>query len=337
MTITDIASVTPSVLETDSVLTSANKWDHFQARWGYKRSEHRVDAGLYALGNPTPESPVFVTANYTLSFDAVRSSLEGTDGYILVLDTDGINVWCAAGKRTFGTDELVKRIQATRLEDVVEHHRLILPQLGAPGVSAQEVKRRSGFKVDFGPVRAKDLPTYMKAGEATPEMRRMRFGLWDRIVLIPVELVQVLLPMLVAAVVLFFAAGPLAAAATVMAVLAGAALFPALLPWIPTAAFSTKGFLLGGIAAMPFAVTAFMTNPSTVWWDRLGWPLVYLLTMPPVAAFLALNFTGASTFTSRSWVKREIFTYVPIMAIMLGTGIVIVVTLSLIRLLGGTG
>ncbi len=337
MTTTDSASVPALVRETDSILTPANKWDHFLARWGYKRSEHRVETGLYALGDPTPASPVFVTANYTLSFDALRSSLEGTDGYLLVLDTEGINVWCAAGKKTFGTDELVQRIQATRLEDVVDHRRLILPQLGAPGISAQEVKRRSGFKVDFGPVRAKDLPAYIKTGEATPEMRQVRFDLVDRIVLIPVELVQVLLPMLVAAIVLFFAAGPLAAASAVIAVLAGAALFPVLLPWIPTSAFSTKGFLLGGVAAMPFAVTALMTNPSTLWWDRLGWPLVYLLTMPPVAAFLSLNFTGASTFTSRSWVKREIFTYVPIMAIMIGTGILIVVTLSLIRLLGGTG
>ena len=324
------------VRKTDSVITPANRWDHFLARWGYKRGEHRVEAGLYGLGDPTPDSPVFVTANYTLSFDALRSSLKGADGYILVLDTEGSNVWFAAGKKTFGTDELVHRIEATGLAEVVGHRRLILPQLGAPGISAQEVKRRSGFKVDFGPVRAKDLPAYVKTGEATPEMRRVSFQFWDRVVLIPVELVQVILPMLVAAVVLFFAAGPMAAAAAIVAVLAGAALFPALLPWIPTSAFSTKGFLLGGIAAMPFAVTALMTNPSTVWWDRVGWPLVYLLTMPPVSAFLALNFTGASTFTSRSWVKREIFTYVPIMAIMVVTGILTVVTLLLIRFLGGT-
>lgn len=337
MTITDAAIGPPLVRETDSILTPANKWDHFLARWGYNRNGHRVEAGLYALGDPTPASPVFVTANYTLSFDALRSSLEGTDGYILVLDTEGINVWCAAGKKTFGTEELVHRIRATRLEGVVEHRRLILPQLGAPGISGQEVKRRSGFKVDFGPVRAKDLPAYMKTGEAAPEMRQVRFDLWDRIVLIPVELVQVLLPMLAAAIILFFAAGPLAAVSAVVTVLAGAALFPVLLPWIPTSAFSTKGFLLGGVAAMPFAVTAFVTNPSTLWWDRLGWPLVYVLTMPPVAAFLALNFTGASTFTSRSWVKREIFTYVPIMAIMIVTGILIVATLLLIPFLGGTG
>ena len=335
MTDTDPARPKPSARKTDSILTPANRWDHFLARWGYKRSEHRVEAGLYALGNPTPASAVFVTANYSLSFDALRSSLADTDGYILVLDTDGINVWCAAGKGSFGTDELVRRIQEAKLEDVVDHRVLILPQLGAPGVSAQEVKRGSGFKVEYGPVRARDLPEYMKTREATPGMRQVRFDLGDRIVLIPVELVQVLLPMLAAAIVFYFAAGLLAAIAAITAVLAGAALFPILLPWIPTSAFSAKGFLLGGMTALPFAAAAFMTNASTVWWNQLGWSLVYLLAMPPVTAFLALNFTGASTFTSRSWVKREIFTYVPVMAIMLGTGILLIIVFSLIRLLGG--
>ena len=87
-----------------STLTFANYWDHFVTRWGINRMAHRVEPGLYALGNPTRDSSVFVTANYTLSFDALRAALDGRDVYILVLDTQGINVWCAAGKGTFGTD-----------------------------------------------------------------------------------------------------------------------------------------------------------------------------------------------------------------------------------------
>jgi hypothetical protein len=321
--------------KTDSVLTLANRWDHFLARWGHRRNEHRVEPGLYALGDPAPDSPVFVTANYTLSFDALRSSLAGGDGYILALDTQGINVWCAAGKGTFGTDELVQRIQATRLHEVVGHRVLILPQLGAPGVSAHEVKRRSGFKVEYGPVRAADLPAYLRAGSATPEMRRVSFGLGERVVLIPVELVYVLLPMLAAALVLFFVGGPRVTGATVAAFLAGTVLFPILLPWIPTSAFSTKGFVLGGVIALPFATATFLESASMPWWTHLGWFLAYMLSMPAVTAFLALNFTGATTFTSRSWVKREIFAYVPVMALMLGTSIVLIVTFSLLRSLGG--
>ena len=72
---------------TSSAISWADRWDHFLARWGYRRNEHKVEPGLYALGNPTLDSPVFVTANYTLSFDALRSALDGIDGTILVLNT----------------------------------------------------------------------------------------------------------------------------------------------------------------------------------------------------------------------------------------------------------
>ena len=316
---------------TTSTLSRADRWDHVLARWGYRRSEHRVEPGLYALGTPTPDAPVFVTANYTLSFDALRSALTGIDGYILMLDTYGINVWCAAGKGTFGTDELVRRIEATKLREVVNHRRLILPQLGATGVAAHEVKKRSGFRVEYGPVRAADLPAYLETGEATPEMRRVRFTLEDRLVLIPVELVGVLLPTLIAAVVLFLLLGPLAAAGAGAAVLAGVALFPVLLPWIPTRDFSSKGFVLGGLVALPFALAAFLGTSDGAVWLRVGRGLMYLLGLPPVTAFLALNFTGATTFTSKSGVRREMFAYIPAMAWTFGIGIVLALAFTLYR------
>ena len=95
---------------TDSEITMADRLDHFLARWGFNREGHRVEPGLFRLGNPTPDSAVFASANYALSFDALRSALSGKDAWILVLDTKGINVWCAAGKGTFGTEELVRKI-----------------------------------------------------------------------------------------------------------------------------------------------------------------------------------------------------------------------------------
>ncbi len=323
------------VRSTTSAITAANRWDHFLARWGVDRGRHRVEPGLYALGNPTQDSTVFVTANYTLSFDALRSALAGIDGYILVLDTFGINVWCAAGKGTFGADELVCRIEVTRLGDVVRHRRLILPQLGAPGMAAHEVKSRTGFSVEYGPVRATDLPEYLKTRVATPEMRQAHFTLMDRLVLIPVELVSVLLPMLAAAVVLFFFNGWLSAAGAVTAILSGVILFPILLPWLPTSDFSTKGFILGGVVALPFAAVAFLGKPDAVWWLRVGGALTYLLAMPPVTAFIALNFTGSTPFTSKSGVKREMYAYIPTMAWSFGIGIALTIALPLIRMLRG--
>lgn len=315
-------------IPTTSVLSGADRWDHILARWGVRRSEHRVEPGLYALGQPTPQSRVFVTANYTLSFDALRSSLDGVDGYILVLDTKGINVWCAAGKGTFGTDELVHRIAAVGLPDVVDHRTLILPQLGAPGVSAHEVKRRSGFKVEYGPVRAADLKEYLSTGHATPGMRRVRFDLRDRVALIPVELVHYFWPTVLVGALFWLLAGPLAGLAVPAAVLAGIALFPVLLPWLPTRQFSSKGLLLGAVAALPFSVLAYVQHAESAWWLCLGWVLAFLLAMPPVTAYLALNFTGSTTFTSKSGVRREMMRYIPIMAWTCAVGIVLTAALA---------
>jgi hypothetical protein len=173
----------------DTRLKISDRLGSWGVRWGIGRSRYRVNPGLYAVGDPTPESPVLVSANYKLSFDRLRSELGGLDAWILVLDTKGINVWCAAGKGTFGTDELAERVEAVGLDKVVAHRTLIVPQLGAPGVAAHEVKKRSGFRVVYGPVRACDLRTFLDNGmKAKPAMRLVRFRLWDRTVQIPVDL-----------------------------------------------------------------------------------------------------------------------------------------------------
>jgi len=132
----------------------------------------------------------------------------------------------------------VRRIEITRLHDVVNHRKLILPQLGASGVAAHDVKRRSGFGVTYGPVRAEDLPAYLEIHQATPEMRKAHFTIRDRLTLVPIELVHVALPLIAAA------------------ILAGAALFPILLPWLPTRDFSSQGFVLGGPVVLPFIIAA---------------------------------------------------------------------------------
>jgi len=323
----------PAIRTTTPAITGKDRWDHFLARWGVNRMGRIVPPGLYRLGNPDKNSPVFASANYTLSFDALRSALAGTDAWILVLDTKGINVWCAAGKGTFGTGELIRRIAVTGLSDVVAHRKIILPQLSAPGVSAQEVARSSGFSVEYGPVRARDLPAYLATHTATKEMRTVRFPLADRLVLCPMELVHTLLPMIAVAAVLYFLAGPGAGLAAVAAVLAGTVLFPALLPVIPTHDFSMKGFILGALVAIPFAA-AFVRAPGLSGIAQVIAVLVPFLIIPAVVAYLALNFTGSTTFTSRTGVKKEIFRYVPAMVFMAGAGTILGIALGVLRLTG---
>ncbi|MCK4929076.1 MAG: carbon monoxide dehydrogenase [Methanosarcinales archaeon] len=326
---------TSPVMPTTNQLTLSDRRDHFLARLGLNRSGHRVEPGLHSLGSPTPDSPVFVTANYTLSFDALRSSLdEWMNCYILVLDTKGVNVWCAAGKGTFGTGELVNRIKITGLADKVNHRVLILPQLGATGVSAHEVKKLTGFRVEYGPVRAADLPEYLETHKATPEMRRVQFNLIERLVLFPVELVKLLPYLLVIPIILYFASGPLAGAGAAATMLAGIVLFPILLPFIPTKDFSSKGFILGGLVALPFALAAYQYEIDTTPCMQITRAIAPMMVMPPVTAFLSLNFTGSTTFTSVTGVRQEISTYTRIMAWMFASGVATLIILTILRFTG---
>lgn len=301
-----------------SSLTWADRMGSFKARWGIGRMHYTVEPGLYALGSPNAQSPVLVTANYKMSFDRLRESLPGHDAWVLVLDTQGINVWCASGKGSFGTKELVRRIQSSDLDRLVSHRNLILPQLSGPGVAAHEVKRLSGFKVVYGPIRAKDLPAFMEAGlKATPEMRIKTFTTWERIVLIPVELVNALKALVIIVPVIVIISGFLGPGgfwenilsyglfsipALLVAIMAGAVLTPLLLPWLPGRAFSLKGLLMGLLTAALLLVSR--------WGDLGAWEarleiLAWCLLALAVTTYLAMNFTGASTYTSLSGVKKE--------------------------------
>jgi hypothetical protein len=322
---------TAALMSATSEMTAANRWDHFVARMGIRRGDHRVAPGLYKLGSPNAESAVFVTANYSLSFDALRTSLRGLDSYILVLDTRGVNVWCAAGKHTFGTRELIRRIKAVNLNNVVSHRRIILPQLGAPGVAAHEVKEQTGFVVEYGPVRAADLPEYLKTHRATPEMREVKFPLRDRLVLVPVEINTVWLPELIAIGLGFIIGGLPYMLAVITVILCGTAFFPILLPALPSKDFSTKGAFLGLLAALPFALTVLLRHADWTWYRQAGQALGYLLSMSASTAFISLNFTGATTFTSRTGVRKEIFTYMRPMAVSFGIGLILLLVFAFVK------
>ena len=293
-------------------LTTAVGWRDllggWAVRWEIGRSRYRVMPGVYRIGEPEASSPVLVTANYKLTVDAVRRSLVGLDVWLLVLDTAGVNVWCAAGKGSFGTQELVHRIAETRLAERVGHRHLVLPQLAATGVAAHEVKRATGFLVHYGPVLARDIPAYLAAGrQATAAMRRVPFGWRDRLVLTPVEIVHALKPLLgfLAAVSVLdlvrhgrltshvaadFA--PFAGAA-----LTGAVLVPLLLPWLPFRAFVLKG----AVAGAAWAALSLALWPAA-WPEAIGTALLVVA----IVAFMAMMFTGATTFTTFAGARLEV-------------------------------
>jgi len=334
-----VATPAGDIPQVATKLSFADVLGSWKCRWSIGRMDYKVDPGLYAVGTPDDKSPVLVTANYKMTFDRLREQLGGLNLWILVLDTDGVNVWCAAGKGTFGTDELVYRISSTRLSAVVSHRTLILPQLGAVGVAAHEIAKQSGFRVVYGPVRAKDIPAFLANGmQATEEMRTVRFTLKDRVVLTPMELVGALKPVLIAFGVLFilnavgFGHYALADFLGIMgAIFVGAIITPTLLPWVPGRAFSLKGTLLGFVWAVGFLLLFGFPAPVFGWLKAAA----YFVLLPGLSGFLTMNFTGSSTYTSLSGVDREMKFAVPAQVISAGVAVVLLLVSDSLLTFGG--
>jgi hypothetical protein len=300
-----------------STMTLSDRCGAVMCRLSNKfRMKYIVTPGLYALGNPDQDSPVLVTANYRLSLNALRASFAGRNAWILVIDTKGINVWCAAGKGTFCTNEIVKQLSTCNLESKILHRILILPQLGASGVSAAKLQKTSGFSVKFGPVRASDLPKYLDNNyTASPAMRRVQFSFIDRAKLVPMETIpafkKVVLFLLIATVLFGITHTGIMykqaltgvvppAIAGLVALFTGTIFSPLFLPFIPGRAFSLKGFVAGLIGAIAI-IFVLPVCRSTTFLTAFN-----LVSVPAFSSYLAFLFTGSSTYTSPSGVKVEL-------------------------------
>lgn len=287
-------------------------------RLGIGRDNYTVAPGLYKVGNPDSHSDVLISANYKLSFDILRKNLDSLNVWILVIDTKGINVWCAAGKGNFGTDNVVRSIKNSSLEHIVKHRNIILPQLSASGVAAYKVKEQTGFRAIFGPVQAKDIKSFIEAGyTATPVMRKVTFPMKERAKLIPVDFMYGKYKLLLIMCALFFFSGldktgflfskmfetgffPLIN--VLSAYIAGIILGPLFLPYIPFRAFALKGAFWGLAATV--ILDALLLAPTL---ESISLGLLNV----SIASFMTMNFTGSSTYTSLSGVKKEMKLAIP--------------------------
>lgn len=309
-----------------------------RVRLGVKRNRYTVSPGLYAIGIPDDKSPVLVTANYKLTFDSLRKELNNQNLWILVLDTKGVNVWCAAGKGTFGTKELNQRINLVKLDKVVSHKTLILPQLGAPGVAAHEITRNTGFKVIYGPVRASDIPDFLHNNlKATPDMKRVQFTLKDRLTVISVELNLAFKLVTIIFIILLInnlvdpggiriikalSQSLFNLIPYLVSILLGTVGIAALLPYIPFRSFALKGLLLGIMwAAVVVKYNSFFYFP-----DNILIIIANSLFLTSITSYLGLNFTGSTTYTSLSGVQKETLYTIPIVSVACAIGLGLVVT-----------
>jgi NAD-dependent dihydropyrimidine dehydrogenase PreA subunit len=132
--------------------------------------------GLIRLGNPDRHSPVLLTANYILTVSRVKRALAGTNAFLLVANSRGVNVWCAATGGHLTAHEVISVLKTSGIEQLVDHRKVILPQLAATGIEAAMVKERCGWQVIWGPVYARDIQAYLRAGfQKTSAMRQVEF------------------------------------------------------------------------------------------------------------------------------------------------------------------
>ena len=148
----------------------------------FRMLPHRGKTGLMKLGNPTRDSPVLVTGNYTESVRRLKKALKKENVWLLVANSKGINVWCAASGGHLTHHDVISAVITSRAEEKIDNHNLILPQLSATGIERQKITKATGWTTTWGPARIEDLPSLLhQSHKATPRQRFMRFPLWERL------------------------------------------------------------------------------------------------------------------------------------------------------------
>lgn len=235
--------------------------------------------GLRRVLNPDRSSPVLVTCNFELTVREVIRTLEqdGIAVWLLVAPTKGVNVWCAGGAGDFTADTVISVLKTTGIADLVDHRRLILPQLAANGINIWSLRDRSGWRPRFGPAHIKDLASYLESGKRLTERehRRVRFDPRDRFVMgtnlgFNVSLLLAL-PLFIASIWipgLWWKTFPLL---LVLSVVCNLLVF-----WLPGKIGVQKGLSLGVLAAAVF-VLASPALGGLGPWALVGWTLWILL------------------------------------------------------------
>lgn len=132
--------------------------------------------GLIRIENPDQNSPVFLTCNFHLTVERVKRSLKGFDCYLLVTNSRGINVWCAATGGHFTNHDVISILKTSDIEKLISHQKVILPQLAASGIESKTIQKKTGWEIIWGPVYAKDVHLFIDHNfKKTLPMREVEF------------------------------------------------------------------------------------------------------------------------------------------------------------------
>jgi len=146
----------------------------------YYPVRHKV--GLIKIGHPTGDSQVLVSGNYYHTVKRIIRALKGLDCFLLVVDSAGMNIWCASGVGDFNEHKIADTVNSCHLKDIVNHSQLVLPLLAAVGVDKTKLYEECGFNGIWGPANLYCLPDYLNNGmHLTPEMRILKYSFKERL------------------------------------------------------------------------------------------------------------------------------------------------------------
>lgn len=123
----------------------------------------QVQPGLYEINEPTADSPVMVTTNFSITYFSVANEIEssGLPGWLLVADAEGMSVLTAWAAGNFDAEQIAKDVKRFEVESKISKKALILP--GHVAVISGELEEElPGWEIKVGPREAVDLPAFLK-------------------------------------------------------------------------------------------------------------------------------------------------------------------------------
>lgn len=121
-----------------------------------------VEPGIYAIGDVTPDSPVYITTNFSLTFYTVQTEVEATKlpSYLIAFETEGLSVLTAWAGGKFIGENIGPWLKDCELNEKVTNKQLIIP--GGVAAIKGKIEELSGWEVVVGPREANGIGTFAK-------------------------------------------------------------------------------------------------------------------------------------------------------------------------------
>lgn len=265
---------------------------------------HPTKPRLIIFGKPDRNSPVLVTVNSSLTVRRLSKALKNENCYLLVAPAGGINVWCGSVGGHFTIESIISIIKTSNIEQLVDHRRIILPQLCAPSITSKGLNARARWSAQFGPIKAKDIPEYFRNGKKlTPAMTDISYSPKDRLEMAIAMSGSIIVRYSIFPLLVFGLWGFSRFATSVCLASAGLHLFSEKLPG---SSDTRKALLIGAVIGPGLLFLTWTVGGVTVWQS------LSLIVLPAGASLLVGSAHSGYTPFKQCGYSRQFYGYPPL-------------------------